>query len=65
MNLDSQTFSQTVKLLHQSEAGLTTVEWLLLVGGVILPIAAFIIKLSIWIGQYFSYSSWVMTLPFL
>jgi len=53
-----------LKDFHQSESGLKTVEWILLVGGVIVPIAAFIFKLAIWVGQYFSYTSWVITLPF-
>ena len=56
---------QTIKLLRQSEAGLATIEWILLIGGVIVPIAVFTFKLAIWIGQYFSFSSWVITLPFL
>lgn len=55
---------RTIKDIHQSESGLKTIEWILLVGGVIVPIAAFIFKLAIWIGQYFSYTSWVITLPF-
>jgi len=69
MGLNSQVFgqtgNQTIKTLHQSEAGLTTIEWVLMIGGVIVPIMVFILKLAIWIGQYFSFTSWVMTLPFL
>ena len=53
-----------IRNFHHDEAGMTTVEWILIVGGVIVPIAAFIFQICIWLGKYFSFTSWVITLPF-
>jgi Flp pilus assembly pilin Flp len=50
---------------HHDERGLETVEWMLLLGVVIVPMIAFMLKLSVAIGEYYSHVSWVISLPFL
>ena len=56
---------ETLAAFHADEQGLETIEWLLLLGVVILPIAAFILKISIAIGRYYSFVSQSLTTPFL
>jgi hypothetical protein len=50
---------------HRDERGLETLEWLLLFCAVVLPLAAFILKLAVALGRYYSFVSQVLSLPFL
>jgi Flp pilus assembly pilin Flp len=54
-----------VLAFHRDERGLETIEWMLLLGVVIVPAIAFMLKLSVAIGEYYSHVSWVISLPFL
>jgi hypothetical protein len=47
-----------------SEEGLETVEWLLVLGGVIVPLTALIFKLMGLVARYYSFDSWIVSLPF-
>jgi Flp pilus assembly pilin Flp len=50
---------------YADEQGMETIVWLLLLGVVILPMAALILKISIAIGRYYSFVSQTLTMPFL
>lgn len=47
-----------------SEEGLETVEWLLVLGGVIVPLTALIFKVMGLVAKYYSFDSWIISLPF-
>jgi hypothetical protein len=46
------------------EEGRVAIEWLLVIGGLIIPIAALIFKVATMIAHYYAVSSWVISLPF-
>jgi hypothetical protein len=46
------------------ETGLEVVEWFLLIGGGILPLFALIMKIMLMLAEYYSFASWVTSLPF-
>lgn len=46
------------------ETGLETVEWFLLIGGGILPLLFLIMKIMNMLAAYYSFTSWVYSLPF-
>lgn len=48
----------------RSERGLEVVEWLLVLGGVIVPLAALIYKVMGMVAQFYSFNSWIISLPF-
>jgi hypothetical protein len=47
------------------EEGLEVVEWLLVLGGVIVPFAALIYKVMQMVAQFYSFNSWTISLPFI
>jgi hypothetical protein len=51
--------------LHQDQQGLQSMEWLLIIVAVIIPFCMFINVLAKAIGEYYSFISQVITLPFL
>jgi uncharacterized integral membrane protein len=46
------------------ESGLEAVEWFLLIGGGILPLFAMIMIIMNMVAEYYSFTSWVFSLPF-
>jgi len=50
---------------HRDENGLESLEVLLILAVVILPLCFFILKLASWLGEYYSFVSGVVSLPFL
>lgn len=54
-----------LKLWWYDEGGLETSEWALLLGAVIIPIAYFIMQISLYVARFYELTSWVTTLPFL
>jgi hypothetical protein len=48
----------------KSEQGMEVVEWLLVLGGVIVPLAAFIYKIMDMVARFYSFNSWITSLPF-
>ena len=54
-----------LKSWWHDEHGLETSEWVLLLGAVIIPIAYFIMQISMYVARFYELTSWVTTLPFL
>lgn len=48
----------------REEDGLEAVELLLLLIGVLLPITFLLFRLSEMVAKYYSYCSWIISLPF-
>lgn len=48
----------------KDENGSEAIEYLLLVGGIIIPLAALMFKVSEMVAKYYSYCSWLISLPF-
>jgi|GEM_PF-1033653 len=46
------------------ESGLEVVEWFLLIGGGLLPLFALIMIIMRMMAEYYSFTSWVFSLPF-
>ena len=46
------------------ERAFASVEWVLLIGGVILPMAALIYSVMNALSRYYSLTSWIVSLPF-
>lgn len=57
--------SYDVVAFLKQEEGLEVVEWLLVLGGVIVPLAALIYKVMNMVAQFYSFNSWIISLPFL
>ena len=55
---------RTFKRLLSNEDGLEIVEWILLLGGLIIPMAAAMMKVAYSIAGYYAFVSWVISLPF-
>jgi Flp pilus assembly pilin Flp len=56
--------AKNLKNFLNEEDGSEAVEYLLLMLGVIIPLAAMMYKISEMIAQYYSYCSWLIYLPF-
>ena len=54
-----------LKAWWQDENGLETSEWVLLLGAIIIPIAYFVLQISLYVARFYELTSWVTTLPFL
>lgn len=48
----------------RDESGLETIEWFLLLGAGIVPLVFLIMKIMDMVAQYYSFTSWVYSLPF-
>lgn len=53
-----------LKTWWNDEGGLETAEWALLLGGVIVPVAYFILQIAQFVARFYELTSWVTTLPF-
>lgn len=47
------------------EEGLEVAEWFLVLGGVIVPLAFVIFEVMYLVARFYSFNSWVVSLPFL
>ena len=50
--------------LRDSEGAQATIEWVLLLGVIIVPMAALIFAIMAALQPYYSINSWVVSLPF-
>jgi hypothetical protein len=48
----------------QDQGGLEAVEWAIVLGAVIVPIAYFILQIALYLTRFYQITSWVTTLPF-
>ena len=48
----------------KDENGAEAVEYLLLTGALIIPLAMLMFKISEMVAKYYSYCSWIISLPF-
>ena len=55
---------QAQESLMIDERAFASVEWVLLIGGVILPMAALIYSVMNALSRYYSLTSWIVSLPF-
>ena len=53
-----------LKNWSRDETGLETLEWILLVGAFIIPVAAGVLKVAELTGRFYAENSWVISLPF-
>jgi hypothetical protein len=44
--------------------GLEPAEWAIVLGAVIVPIAYFILQITLYLTQFYEITSWITTLPF-
>lgn len=51
-------------IFFKEESGSEAIEYLLLLGGVIIPLAVMMFKVSEMTAKYYSYCSWLIYLPF-
>ncbi len=48
----------------KDEGGLEPAEWALVLGAVIIPLAYFILQITLYLARFYEITSWVTTLPF-
>jgi hypothetical protein len=46
------------------DAGLATLEWILLIGAIVVPAAFVIYEIMRALGEFYAFNSWVIALPF-
>ena len=46
------------------ENGLEPAEWVIVLGAVIVPIAYFIMQITLYLTNFYEITSWITTLPF-
>ena len=49
---------------EQTDAGMATLEWILLLGAMVLPMAFVVYEIMRALGQFYGFNSWVIALPF-
>lgn len=50
--------------LALEENGLEAVEWILVLGAAVVPIMLLVYEIMKWVGIYYSFVSWTISLPF-
>jgi hypothetical protein len=55
---------ELLHFLKEDHSALATIEWILLLGAVIVPITFFIFRVSEAVAHYYSMTSWTVSLPF-
>jgi hypothetical protein len=51
-------------LWWQDQNGLEAAEWAIVLGAVIVPIAYFILQITLYLTRFYEITSWITTLPF-
>ncbi|HJT65875.1 MAG TPA: hypothetical protein VJ749_05450 [Pyrinomonadaceae bacterium] len=46
------------------EGGLEPAEWAIVLGAVIVPLAYFILQITLYLTRFYEITSWITTLPF-
>ncbi len=53
-----------LKTWSRDETGMESVEWILLLGALIIPLAAAMLKIASLLGLFYAGNSWIISLPF-
>jgi hypothetical protein len=56
--------ARTLAAWSRDENGLETVEWLLVVGTLIVPLAGIVLAVARAMMRYYELTSWIVSLPF-
>jgi hypothetical protein len=48
----------------KDQSGLEPAEWAIVLGAVIVPIAYFILQITLFLTRFYQITSWITTLPF-
>lgn len=55
---------KTSASLQPQEEGLVIIEWILIVGAIIVPAVSMIYQILVALEHYYAINSWVVSLPF-
>ena len=55
-----------VKLVQwwNDQGGLEPAEWAIVLGAVVVPIAYFMLQITLYLARFYEITSWITTLPF-
>jgi hypothetical protein len=49
---------------EQGDEGLATLEWMLIIGAIVVPAAVVVYQIMRALGEFYAFNSWLIALPF-